>query len=153
LFYSLSVTHKQNVCEATLQKTAGVFSKTLSTVQAMGDTVPETSNHQREPRVCELCGKVVRGSGGLGGHMAWHNRKDGKPAKPRRRKSAAYPVVTKPPRAYTNPVMDAVDVCSTVLQAMNPNGILPHHKIRPFFNWIKATETFFEEMKANGNDK
>lgn len=45
--------------------------------------------------------------------------------------------------------LDAVTICSTVLEAFahnEPNGFIPTEKLTAWFRWVKATQAFIEEM-------
>jgi hypothetical protein len=70
--------------------------------------------------------------------MVIHNRENGKP-KPRK------PYVRKPkPQEFTS-----MDICSTVLKAMFPSGLIPTNKVPALSKWVTATERFVEEMNGN----
>jgi len=132
--------------------------------------VAETTFDTTTPTPCTYpgCTRILKGNAGLGGHLAWHNRQEGKLPKTSKRAKrpnevdyGGKPTVvlrqddSRPKRKYARkpkpvvtPVetMSAVTICFTVLSAMFPTGALPVNKLPIVQRWAQETERFVEDM-------
>ena len=83
--------------------------------------VPKSNQKQ----MCPTCHKVFDSKQALGGHVHIHKKESATASKEK---------------------LDAVDICAIVMAAHLPDKQIPTNKLGAWFRWVKATQTFLEEL-------